>query len=150
LTTGYGDCLYNAISLELCGNESLAYKIKLAMVFMAFEYESYFHRIYESFKYQGGLTYEAMIAKSASIGEWGCEFNFLMLSVLFLRPLWVYSDMASHVANVTDSTNAPIYIALCNAHFSPIVPINLDSEIAVPTSEHLNFRESRISLIKYY
>ncbi|CAF1152032.1 unnamed protein product, partial [Brachionus calyciflorus] len=36
-TTGNGDCLYNAISLALYGDESLSKNIKLSMVFIFFE-----------------------------------------------------------------------------------------------------------------
>ncbi|RNA40753.1 hypothetical protein BpHYR1_003377, partial [Brachionus plicatilis] len=39
MTTGEGNCLYNAISISLCGNEELSKEIKLAMIFIYFEYE---------------------------------------------------------------------------------------------------------------
>ncbi|CAF0913894.1 unnamed protein product [Brachionus calyciflorus] len=88
-TTGDGNCLYNAISLSLCGTEEMSKEIKLGMIFIYFEYEKYFRKVFEKSGYE--YNYEKMIEKSATMGVFGNEFNMLALSCLFMRPINCYS-----------------------------------------------------------
>ena len=43
-TTGLGNCLYLAISMNQFGSEINSFKIKLLTVFMDFEYEDFFRK----------------------------------------------------------------------------------------------------------
>ena len=50
-TTGLGNCLYHAISMNLFGSEINSFKIKLLTVFMHFEYEDFFRKFLHRYCY---------------------------------------------------------------------------------------------------
>jgi hypothetical protein len=149
-TSRDGNCLYHAISLALLGNESISYRIKLAMIFIIFEYEEYFRKLVTEFAYV--QSFENMVLKSAKLGIYGNEFNMIVLSILFLRPVFCYTNTASYIADAVKSLGQalPIYLALNSEHFSPIVAFAQDSRIFLPTSNHLNFFRENINEIDYY
>ncbi|CAF1012340.1 unnamed protein product [Brachionus calyciflorus] len=160
-TTGNGDCLYNAISLALVGNELISNDIKLAMVFIFLDYEDYFRKIVESFKYSS--SFESKVVDSASLGVYGNEFNMIALSMLFLRPIKCYSlhNIALNV-NTSKKFALPIYPSLKNEHFTPIIPLNeyfqigqtngfefIENDLRILEIEGINiFREEKLINIK--
>ncbi|CAF1018080.1 unnamed protein product [Brachionus calyciflorus] len=148
-TTGNGDCLYNAISLALYGNESNSKKIKLSMVFIMFEYEDYFRNLVESFKYSD--SFEKKVIDASTLGIFGNEFNMIALSLLFLRPIKCYSlhNIAFNV-NTSQMSGYPIYLSLKDVHFTPIVPLNQNFQIADTTGDHLNFIKYGVGDLDFY
>ena len=51
-TSPDGNCLFNAISINLCGSEALSLKIKLASLFICFEYEDFLRNFIIKGKYR--------------------------------------------------------------------------------------------------
>ncbi|RNA05851.1 Chromo domain [Brachionus plicatilis] len=127
-TTGDGNCLYNAISLSIFGNEDWSLDIKLCMIFILIENENYFRDLIKKFRYEE--SFERLVEDSATIDEYGTEFNIMALSLLFLRPIKCYS--LSNLALNSDISKLggyPIFLTLKSQHFTPIIPINYNFHI---------------------
>lgn len=146
-TNGDGNCLYNAISLILCGNESLFSYIKLSMVFILFEYEDFFKLMFKTFCYNE--TFKQLVIQSSTLIEYAHEYNITALSLLFLRPIYVYTSTYSFFTNPSNSTKLPIYLALHNVHFSPIILLNNYSILSLPTHNYLSNLDYKIILKNY-
>ena len=115
-TTPDGNCLYNAVSLALYGNKSNAGNIKLAMIFIFFEYEEYFRKLSQRFE---PAVFETQVINSSTLGVFGNSFNIIALSLLFLRPIICNSFIgSSRIANASRLNGYPIYLSLKDLHFS--------------------------------
>lgn len=128
-TTGDGNCLYNAVSLSIFGNEDWSLDIKLCMIFILIENESFFRDLIKKFKYEE--SFERLVEDSATVEEYGTEFNIMALSLLFLRPIKCYSisNLALN-SDISKLDRYPIFLTLKNQHFTPIVPINYNFSIS--------------------
>ena len=78
-TSPNGNCLFNAISINLCGSEAQSLGIKLASIFICFEYEEFLRYFISKGNYR--LNFENLILKLTKIGEWGCDVNLLTTSL---------------------------------------------------------------------
>lgn len=128
-TTGDGNCLYNAVSLSIFGNEDWSLDIKLCMVFILIENESFFRDLIKKFKYEE--SFERLVKDSATLEEYGTEFNIIALSLLFLRPIKCYSisNLALN-SDISKLNRYPIFLTLKNQHFTSIVPIDYNFSIS--------------------
>jgi hypothetical protein len=146
-TTPNGNCLYNAISLALYGNEIKFSDIKLGMIFILFEYEAYFRNLVTRFDPE---VFETQVENSASLGVFGNSFNIISLSLLFLRPIRCYSFLGkSRVADVSKLNGYPIFLSLRHLHFTPIVPVE-QFFINDVEGDHLHFIKFSCGDLKYY
>ena len=85
-------------------------------------------------------TYEKLIEKSSSLGEYGNDFNMIALSLLFLRPIRCYSmSTMSMYVDTSQLNKNPITLSLIDIHFTPIVPISKYYYIDAPSANQLNF-----------
>ncbi|CAF0717108.1 unnamed protein product [Brachionus calyciflorus] len=67
-TTGDGNCLYNALSIALKGDETLSKDLRLAMVFIIFEHENYFRQLSKKFNYVN-RDFENLVERASTLGE---------------------------------------------------------------------------------
>lgn len=149
MTTGDGNCLYNAISLALYGNESLSKEIRLRMVFIFLEYEDYFRNVAISFSFSDSL--EILVEKASTLGDYGSDFNMIALSLLFFCPIKCYSMSSMSLSIDTSKLNRyPIFISLKDVNYTPIVPLDNLFFIANTTANQLNFFKYDCGELKYY
>ncbi len=135
LTTGNGNCLYNAISIILNGTEEHFYEIKLGLLFIIFEHEKYFRNVLE--KTGSYHSFEKFVEIIATSFSWGDEYCQLGISVLLDRPLNVYSiDPSNNIpysheycVNSETLKKKPINIAFILNHFTALLSNN-DNAVA--------------------
>jgi hypothetical protein len=65
-TTGDGNCLFNACSLSLLGNENMALNINLCTVFILLEYEAFF--TYFLCELNPNISFEQSVVDTATNG----------------------------------------------------------------------------------
>ena len=116
-TSPNGNCLFNAISINLCGSEAQSLGIKLASIFICFEYEEFLRYFISKGNYR--LNFESFILKLTK-GEWGCDLNLLTTSLLHARP--AYSR--SFFSNKSLFSDPFLFSGLC-----PAVLFNKDSHL---------------------
>jgi hypothetical protein len=86
-TTGNGNCLYNAVSLSLIGNEKLSNNIKLCTFFMLLEYKAFF----QHYCAKRGLSYEGLVESTAKEGEYAKDILHMAISLLCMRPFYSFT-----------------------------------------------------------
>lgn len=125
ITTGDGNCLYNAVSQCLFGDESKQNIIRSCHLFIIFEYEDYFREIYKRYQICNKNSFEEFIVQNARMNEWACEFNIIAVALLIDRPINIYNDYNYNFVmwpfNLLNLKN-PICIGLKNNHFYGLVP----------------------------
>ena len=107
-TSPDGNCLFNAVSMFLCGNEEENYNLKLASVFIIVEYENFFRTfiINKGFNF----SYDSFVSNTAKIGVWGNSLNIIALSFLTSRAI-----------NCFESNNSVSYNPFFNPYYFPII-----------------------------
>ena len=124
LTTGDGNCLYNALSIVLFGNEDFYYLFKIGIFKIFFEYEMHFRNILEK-TFSPHKSFEKFIENAAILNSWGDEICLVALSILIYRPINVYGlDPANKIPYsyeyciINNSfENNPVNIAFILNHF---------------------------------
>ena len=146
-TTPDGNCLYNAVSLNLFGMEDYWPYIKLAMIFILFEYEPYFREYIREFS---EYSFEGFIENTAKYGSWGNEINILALSVVSLRPMLTLTQHSNLWCNPTNSIASPLILALKSYHFSSVVYTHYYARFNNPTQNQLAFFKRHLGQIIHY
>ena len=136
-TTKDGNCLFHAVSLNLFGSELNSFKIKLAAVFICFEYKIFIKTFLKEYNYQ--FTFETLILNTVKEGVWGSEIHFILLSLLIHRPIHCYSPHSSFISNPLLLSSAPVVLFLMNSHFIAGVRRNFTGQVSMPTSNQMRF-----------
>ena len=147
-TTKDGNCLFHAISLNLFGSELYSFHIRLATVFMCFEYEGFIRKYMQDYAYN--YDYETLILKTSKFGEWGSEIHFLLLSILLNRPVYCLTHTNSLLSNPSLASSAPVVAFLKNSHFIAGVRSNFTGQIQVPRSIQLRFFKGQFPIVNLY
>ena len=147
-TTKDGNCLFHAISLNLFGSESYSFKIRLATVFMCFEYESFISRYLKDYGYN--YDFEALVRKTSKFGEWGSEIHFLLFSLLLYRPIYSFTPRNSLLSNPSLASTAPVVLFLQNSHFIAAVRRDFSGQISVPTNNQMRFFKGTWPIMNFY
>ena len=127
LTTGDGNCLYNAFSILLFENEDKWHIIKSCMLYQMFKHRDFFQEIMISLNYNENV--DIAIQKAARSREYGNEINILALAILFQRDIIVYIastktnqiNQVIYSLNIKNKNDNPCLIGLVNEHFFPIL-----------------------------
>ena len=139
-TSPNGNCLFNAISINLYGSESQSLKIKLASLFICFEYEKSLRDFVIKSKFR--LNFETLVLNLAKIGEWGCDFNLLTSSLLLARPVYSYSFFSNN-SLFSDPFKFfgkdPVVLFNKDSHFVAALRLNYNSKVSIPRCNQLNF-----------
>jgi len=147
-TTKDGNCLFHSISLNLFGSESYSFPIKLATVFIAFEYEEFIRKYL--FDYAYTYNFETLIQKTVKYGVWGSEIHFILFSILLIRPVYSFTTSYSLFSNPSNSTGAPIVLFLKNSHFVVGIRANFNGSVSVPRCNQLRFFKGNLPSINFY
>jgi hypothetical protein len=132
LTHVNGNCLYNAISIQLFAYDENFYLNKLGVLEIILKHEMSF-RIMLS-KTVSSYSYEGLIENIAIRESWGNEYCKVAISILCDRPLYVYSIGATHTIPysyeycMSDiiSKKKRLGIKFKIYHFSAILAVNED------------------------
>ena len=89
-TSPDGNCLYNAVSLYLSGVQNDYFKLRLASLFIIFEFVTFFRYFIISKGFN--FTFENFILYTAKIGIWGNSLNMIVLSFVTLRSINFYES----------------------------------------------------------
>ena len=127
LTTGDGNCLYNAFSILLFENEDKWHIIKSCMLYQMFKHKDFFQEIMTSLNYNENV--DISIQRAARSREYGNEINILALAILFQRDIIVYIastktnqiNQVIYSLNIKNKNDNPCLIGLVNEHFFPIL-----------------------------
>ena len=132
-----GNCLFNAVSLHLCGNENGGFKLKLGSIFIIFEYEGFFRFFIISKEFN--CTFETFITNTAKIGVWGNSLNIIALSFLTSRAINCFEpNNATSYNPYFNPFEYPIVLCLLNSHFVPALPLNDESVMSIPEKNPFN------------
>ena len=136
-TSPDGNCLFNAVSLHLCGNENGGFKLKLGSIFILFEYEGFFRSFIISKGFN--FTFETFITNTAKIGIWGNSLNIIALSFLTSRAINCFEpNNATSYNPYFNPFEYPIVLCLLNSHFVPALPLNDESIMSIPEKNPFN------------
>jgi hypothetical protein len=100
-TTGNGDCLWNMVSICLCGNESLSRNLRWLSVLTLLLFKSEFLNLllkrYISVEtgYPDAFSrikYEQILRIAIDSGNWGNEYHLLALSTFLDKKIFIYSS----------------------------------------------------------
>lgn len=100
VTTGDGSCLWNMISLGICGSEILMKYLRLLTVVGLLLFKKDFYKLLENrFKNldqsfpenQAKLKFEGILRIAMDTYEFGNEYHLLVLSTVLSRNIYVYS-----------------------------------------------------------
>ena len=127
LTTGDGNCLYNAFSILLFENQDKWHIIKSCMLYQMYKHKDFFQEIMTSLNYNENV--EIAIQKAVRSREYGNEINILALAILFQRDIIVYIastktnqiNQVIYSLNIKNKNDNPCLIGLVNEHFFPIL-----------------------------
>ena len=145
-TTGDGNCLYNAISLVLFGDENKMETVKLSMLFSSFEYETFIRKYLGKFQ----QSFEQFIEVTTRDKEWGNDDNFIGLSIATLRPIYSLTSTSDLWCNPTSSTRDPIIICNHDEHFTAAVKISQNAQVVYPRYNQLALFKEPFGLVNYY
>ena len=83
-----------------------------------------------------------MVLNLAKIGEWGCDFNLLISSLLLARPVYSYSFYSNN-SLFSDPfkffAKDPVVLFNLDSHFVAALRINNNSKVSIPWCNQLNF-----------
>ncbi len=150
-TTGDGNCLFNACSLSLFGNERMAMDIRLCTVFILFEYHNYFKNFLRELN--PNVSFEQIIIDTATNGEWAREIHLCALSILCYRPVFSYTNTKFSVdATPMPMTRNPIMIYFKVNHYMAILQrdANVPSGYTKPYSPLTHGLKVAITNIQLY
>ena len=137
-TNGNGNCLYNAISINLYGSEEYFYIIKTCMLSIFFEYQEYFRNILPKINLNN--SFEKFIELVATPDSWGDDICQIAISILLNRPLYCFSiDPNKNIpysyeycVNQSYSKQEALNIAFISNHFVALLPKNIDPKTPKP------------------
>lgn len=89
LTTGDGNCFYNAVSIVLCGNENYSKLLRLANEYILSLYDAYFRDV--CVKTCTSYSYEQLIERTSKNRTWANEINVLAMAIVLDRPIAIWS-----------------------------------------------------------
>ncbi len=100
VTTGNGDCLWNMVSLALCGNETLTRVLKLltvlCMLLMKLKFIKLLEENYLSTKTPNALAlaqinFQEYLRIALDDGEWGNTYHLIAVATVLGKQLYIYS-----------------------------------------------------------
>lgn len=142
-TTPNGNCLYNAISTCLIGDESLSTILRLLVVYAFKKNYSFFHNIVTQFEAYSLNFYASEAAREFT---WGRDIHLYALSLVLERPICTFHGYDFRSTSNGLKFNAsrlngksPIYLSFANKnHWEAIVPNAQDSPNIVPSKSLYN------------
>ena len=128
-TTPDGNCLYNAISIILIGDESFYLVLKVCSIFLMLKYDKFFRNLFKKLKYSRTfIAFENLIESSIREDEWGREINIVSLAILVNRTIYSYNKALKKkgkqnriIYKLNNVLGEPIEIGILNKHFFPIL-----------------------------
>jgi hypothetical protein len=123
-TTGCGDCLYNAISLLLFGNEKFMFLFRLISAFILIHKQDYFKEIISSFG--SDKSYDQLIEDTVRKASWGENLNILSLSIALNRKIFVLTNTKfqhEYFVGLKEPKNESLILGLHEYHFNAFMPI---------------------------
>ncbi len=131
---GDGNCFYYSISMLLFGHTQKYNLIKIASAFILIKYENLFNSIINSTKTK--LSFDDILRRACCEEMWATEFHILATSILFNRPIYVYTDHNWHhdyTLNAEHSLHEPLCIIhVHSSHFMPLIPVSKSSKATSP------------------
>ena len=127
LTTGDGNCFYNAISLQLFGHENHSKRLRLVNVYILCQYQLLFKEICT----KTANDYDDLVKKTSKDKTWANELNILAMAIVLDRPIAVWSHFLEKSNNtrvtytLTFATEEQyvkdyIHIILKDSHFTSL------------------------------
>ena len=150
-TSADGNCLWNSISNALFGHENFMIFLRLFTYFSFFKYHNYFVNICRN----ETECLDFYIREALTLGEWGRDINFLALSIILSRKIFVYAktvpvepelQLGRSIIEV-HSDNYPVLIHFNRNHFETIIPANNNILLEPP---QLNWYPPAPSDITFY
>ena len=136
-TSPDGNCLFNAVSINLFGNEIHSFNIKLVSAFILFEYEHFFRFYLERFGFH--FNFESLILNTIKFGVWGSTIHYLAFSLLLCRPIYSFELSQSIVANPCNFLVSPIVFFFQNSHFVAGLRMNSVAQVTIPRTNLTRF-----------
>ena len=131
-TSADGNCLWNAISNALFGNENYMPLLRLFTYFCFLKYYSYFLNVcrYETH------CIDFYIREVLTLGAWGRDIHVLALSLVLKRSIYIYEKISkkkptlSRGRSITgiQSDKFPVLIFYNRNHYETIIP-NSNNEL---------------------
>ena len=146
LTTTNGDCLYNAIAIQLFGSQDNYFMIKLGKIEIILRKQNAFTVLLA--RTGAGYTLETLIEYIAVDKSWGNKYFEIAISILCNRPLHAYTlHLASSVpfSHLYDLSyekiqNKLLLITFKINHFSAILASNYNDVPVTPiNNQFINF-----------
>ena len=146
LTDRNGDCLYNAVAIQLFGSQENYFMIKLGIIEIILRKEKAFRELLS--KTGAGYSLEALIENIAVEKSWGNENCEIAISILCDRPLITYTLHQdnnvpfSHLYVISNKLlqNKPLLITFKINHFSAILASNYNEVPVKPLyNQFINF-----------
>ena len=149
-TTGDGNCLWNAVSNAIFGNESYMKILRLFTFYVFINHQEYFNRMcnFEN------NTLDFYMRESLGLGVWGRDIHILGFSLVLQRPIYVYAKVNSNkniseaelergriISASLDFNRRPILIHFSRNHYETILPHTNNLILAPP---NLSIYESLI------
>ena len=123
-TRGNGNCLYNAISIALFGNENIVDRLRILLSYIILKEKKSFYKLLRTRGYPEPEEHFKILIKQTLSPEcefgWGDDLNIIGLSILIQRPIYILNSHynASFYSNYTNSKKSPIVIIHKDQHFT--------------------------------
>lgn len=136
VTSGDGNCLFNALSICIFGDESKSMILKFCCTFIIQDNESFFKPLS---RYYGTGNYEKELCDIvAKPNAYQSNFTIQAACVLINRPIWlhVFNSGNSSINNPLNQTSSPLHISytLNPPHFAAMLPTNETAQINKPAN----------------
>ncbi|XP_054152749.1 uncharacterized protein LOC128951527 [Oppia nitens] len=87
------NCLWSAVSLSIHGSDKYMESLRLLTASTLLDYRQSFEKSYKS----SDITYDELVDKAVTLGEWDHELHIQALSLALHRPIYMYSSFGSLV-----------------------------------------------------
>ena len=96
VTTGDGNCMYNALSLAVCGTEHLSVVIRLLTTYALVKHRTAMIEALSHIYFSGNHEQRVQMLietmhKAIHLGVWGTDLHLFSLSLLLNRPIFSYN-----------------------------------------------------------
>lgn len=149
--SGNGSCLYNSLSILLVGSEEMASALRLLCVRFITENRNFYENLAAHLGFEPSMesSFADGIRNTATFNNpgilyWGSGIQMHAMSYILQRRIFCFrTDVLEITTNCFypsialpmdidfDDSRLPLRVALQGAHFNPIVPIKLISDLAL-------------------
>ena len=121
LTTGDGNCFYNAISIILFGHEGHSSRLRITNAYVLSLYEQWFTFIL--IRSGSNITIKQLVEQTCKDKVWANEYNILAMSIVLKKPICIYQHHGNSIsfASYDIINNLPICLILNNFHFTALL-----------------------------